>query len=121
MPIGVENGVVIAESEDTVIVEGNHYFPIESVADGVLQPSQHTTVCSWKGTANYYDVVVGDDRNANAHTERGTYMLRRSLERFGFLEPGVLDANNRIIGGNNRTEAAAAVAAAAAGADEGGD
>ena len=65
--------------------------------------------------------ITPDDRNANAHTERGTYMLRRSLERFGFLEPGVLDANNRIIGVNNRTEAAAAVAAAAAGADEGGD
>ncbi len=53
--------------------------------------------------------ITPDDRNANAHTERGTYMLRRSLERFGFLEPGVLDANNRIIGGNNRTEAAADV------------
>ena len=53
--------------------------------------------------------ITPDDRNANAHTERGTYMLRRSIERFGFLEPGVLDANNRIIGGNNRTEAAADV------------
>lgn len=53
--------------------------------------------------------ITPDERNANAHTERGTYMLRRSLERFGFLEPGVLDANNRIIGGNNRTEAAADV------------
>ena len=48
-----------------------------------------------------------DELNANAHTERGTYMLRKSMERFGFLEPGVLDANNRIIGGNNRTETAA--------------
>lgn len=47
-----------------------------------------------------------DELNANAHTERGTYMLRKSMERFGFLEPGVLDANNRIIGGNNRTETA---------------
>ena len=53
--------------------------------------------------------ITPDDRNANSHTERGTYMLRRSIERFGFLEPGVLDANNRIIGGNNRTEAAADV------------
>lgn len=44
--------------------------------------------------------ITPDDRNANAHTERGEYMLRRSMERFGFLEPGVLDANNRIIGGN---------------------
>lgn len=50
-----------------------------------------------------------DDANANAHTERGTYMLRRSMERFGFLEPAVLDANNRIIGGNHRIETAADV------------
>lgn len=53
--------------------------------------------------------IIPDDRNANRHTERGEYMLRRSMERFGFLEPGVLDANNRIIGGNSRTEAAADV------------
>lgn len=50
-----------------------------------------------------------DEHNANAHTERGTYMLRKSLERFGFLEPGVLDANNNVVGGNNRLEAAADV------------
>ena len=56
--------------------------------------------------------ITPDDRNANRHTERGEYMLRRSLERFGFLEPGVLDANNRIIGGNSRTEAAADVLSA---------
>jgi hypothetical protein len=53
--------------------------------------------------------ITPDDRNANAHTERGTYMLRRSIERFGFLEPGVLDADNNIIGGNSRLEAAADV------------
>ncbi len=53
--------------------------------------------------------IQPDARNANRHTERGTYMLRRSLERFGFLEPGVLDANNQVIGGNNRLEAAADV------------
>jgi uncharacterized protein (DUF427 family) len=60
------NGEVIAESTDTVVVEGNHYFPIEAVAEGVLQPSEHTSVCGWKGTANYYDVVVDGRRNANA-------------------------------------------------------
>lgn len=53
--------------------------------------------------------ITPDTENANRHTERGTYMLRRSLERFGFLEPGVLDANGRIIGGNNRTVEAADV------------
>ena len=60
------NGEVIAESTDTVVVEGNHYFPIESVADGVLEASDHTSVCGWKGTANYYDVVVDGRRNPNA-------------------------------------------------------
>jgi uncharacterized protein (DUF427 family) len=54
------NGVVIAESDDTVIVEGNHYFPPESVHQEFFTPSDKTTVCGWKGTANYYDVEVGD-------------------------------------------------------------
>ena len=60
------NGTVIAESDDTVVVEGNHYFPIESVTPGVFTDSDHTTVCPWKGTASYYDVVVDGQRNANA-------------------------------------------------------
>lgn len=60
------NGKVIASSDDTVVVEGNHYFPIGAVADGVLEPSDHTSVCSWKGTASYYDVVVDGQRNGNA-------------------------------------------------------
>jgi uncharacterized protein (DUF427 family) len=60
------NGSVIADSDDTVVVEGNHYFPLDSVAPGVLSESEHTSVCSWKGTASYYDVVVGGERNENA-------------------------------------------------------
>jgi uncharacterized protein (DUF427 family) len=60
------NGTVIATSDDTVVVEGNHYFPVDAVVPGVLQESTHTTVCGWKGTANYYDVVVDGQRNANA-------------------------------------------------------
>ncbi len=60
------NGTVIAQSDDTVVVEGNHYFPLEAVTPGVLSDSLHTSVCPWKGTASYYDVVVGGDRNANA-------------------------------------------------------
>jgi len=59
-------GVVIAESDDTVIVEGNHYFPLESVARDLLQPSDHQTVCPWKGTASYYDVVVDGEVNRAA-------------------------------------------------------
>jgi uncharacterized protein (DUF427 family) len=60
------NGTVIAESDDTVIVEGNHYFPPSSVVDGLLEPVDTTTVCPWKGTASYYDVVVDGARNAGA-------------------------------------------------------
>lgn len=57
---------VIAESSDTVVVEGNHYFPPEALQREYLRPSDHTTVCGWKGTANYYDVVVGGEVNRNA-------------------------------------------------------
>lgn len=60
------NGTVIAESNDTVIVEGNHYFPLGSVDEALLEPSSHTTVCPWKGTANYYTLKVGEARNPNA-------------------------------------------------------
>ena len=52
------NGVVIAESDATVVVEGNHYFPAEAVDARYLAPSDSHTVCHWKGTASYYDVVV---------------------------------------------------------------
>jgi uncharacterized protein (DUF427 family) len=60
------NGTVIAESDDTVVVEGNHYFPPSAVRADVLEPVDTTTVCSWKGTARYYDVVVDGQRNAGA-------------------------------------------------------
>ena len=60
------NGTVIAESDDTVVVEGNHYFPPSAVKAELLQPVDATTVCGWKGTARYYDVVVDGDRNAAA-------------------------------------------------------
>jgi uncharacterized protein (DUF427 family) len=60
------NGVVIAESDDTVIVEGNHYFPKASVTGAELRESAHTSVCPWKGTANYYTLVVDGAENENA-------------------------------------------------------
>ena len=62
----VWNGAVLAESADTVVVENNHYFPVDSLRREHLRTSDHHTVCSWKGTASYYDVVVGDAVNANA-------------------------------------------------------
>jgi uncharacterized protein (DUF427 family) len=60
------NGQIIAESADTVVVEGNHYFPLESVNRAVLEHSQTTTVCPWKGTANYYSLNVDGARNPDA-------------------------------------------------------
>jgi uncharacterized protein (DUF427 family) len=60
------NGTVIADSDDTIVVEGNHYFPPASVTAANLRPSDQHTVCPWKGTASYYDVVVGDDTNPGA-------------------------------------------------------
>jgi uncharacterized protein (DUF427 family) len=62
----VWKGAVIAESQDTVVVEGNHYFPLASVDKTLLEPSTHTSVCPWKGTANYYNLKVNGERNANA-------------------------------------------------------
>jgi uncharacterized protein (DUF427 family) len=60
------NGQVIASSDDIVTVEGNAYFPHEALVQEHLQPSSHTSVCGWKGTAQYYDVVVNGQVNANA-------------------------------------------------------
>lgn len=60
------NGSVIAESNATVVVEGNHYFPAGDVSAGVLEPSDSHTTCPWKGVASYYDVVVDGQRNADA-------------------------------------------------------
>jgi uncharacterized protein (DUF427 family) len=60
------NGAVIADSDACEIVEGNHYFPPEAVRHEHLRPSDHTSVCHWKGTASYYDVVVGGEVNRNA-------------------------------------------------------
>jgi len=60
MATATYDGTLIAQSDDTVIVEGNHYFPMESVDRSLLRESPSTSVCPWKGTASYYDVVVGD-------------------------------------------------------------
>lgn len=60
------NGVTLAESDDTVVVEGNHYFPLDSLASEHFAPSETTTICPWKGTASYYDVVAGSETNGDA-------------------------------------------------------
>ena len=57
---------VIAESNQTVVVDGNHYFPRDSIREAHFTESSHHTVCGWKGTASYYDVVVDGEVNQNA-------------------------------------------------------
>ncbi len=66
MPKAQWNGVTIADSSDTVVVEGNHYFPMASVDASLLKPSNKTTVCGWKGMANYYSIVAGGAENQDA-------------------------------------------------------
>ncbi|HEX3540062.1 MAG TPA: DUF427 domain-containing protein [Acidimicrobiales bacterium] len=60
------NGTVLAESDDTVVVEGNHYFPRDSVKSELLVDSATHTVCPWKGTASYFTVVVDGATNPDA-------------------------------------------------------
>ena len=65
----VWNGVVIAESDDTVVVEGNHYFPVESLNQQYFIASEHRSVCPWKGVATYRSVSVGGQVNRDAAWE----------------------------------------------------
>jgi len=61
----VWNDQVIAESDDTVVVEGNHYFPADSVRGEFFEKTDFTSFCGWKGTASYYSVTVGGKMNKN--------------------------------------------------------
>jgi uncharacterized protein (DUF427 family) len=60
------NGVVIAESDNTEVVEGNQYFPADSIKTEYFQSNDTTSFCPWKGTASYYDVVVNGESNPGA-------------------------------------------------------
>jgi uncharacterized protein (DUF427 family) len=62
----VWNGVVLADSDETIVVEGNHYFPPESVDFSHLESSWMRSLCFWKGLASYYTAVAGGERNRNA-------------------------------------------------------
>ena len=60
------NGTVVAQSDDTVVVEGNHYFPASALAAKFMLPSNTKTMCSWKGQASYYTLFVDGDANPDA-------------------------------------------------------
>ena len=60
------NGQVIAESNDTIVIENNHYFPADTINRDYFQESDHTSVCPWKGTASYYHLAVDGNTNSDA-------------------------------------------------------
>jgi len=60
------NGTTLAESDKTVVIEGNHYFPSDAINKEFFHESNTHTVCPWKGTASYYDVVAGGETNKDA-------------------------------------------------------
>lgn len=66
MPKAIWEGTVLAESEKTIELEGNQYFPPESLKKEFFRESEYHTVCGWKGSASYFDVVVDGNKNANA-------------------------------------------------------
>lgn len=66
MAQAIWNGVVIAESDETIMVEGNHYFPPKAVNKTYFADSSRQTTCPWKGVASYYDVVVDGETNGGA-------------------------------------------------------
>ena len=66
MAKAIWNDAVIAESDNTVMVEGNHYFPLTAVKSEYLEDSNYSTVCPWKGTASYYSLVVDGQKNQDA-------------------------------------------------------
>ena len=66
MVSAIWNGRTIAQSDETVVVEGNHYFPADALDRTLVKPSTTTSVCGWKGTANYYSLVVDGKENKDA-------------------------------------------------------
>ncbi len=66
MPKATWNGVTLAESDDTVVVEGNHYFPASALNREVVRESSMQSECPWKGTASYYTFEIEGERNEDA-------------------------------------------------------
>ena len=60
------NNEILADSDRTIEIEGNQYFPPDSINPEFFKPSAATTICGWKGTANYYDIVAGGATNKDA-------------------------------------------------------
>lgn len=84
----VWNGKVVADSDDTLYLEGNHYFPLESVESGYLETSRLRTLCPWKGIAGYYSLRTGDERAGSAAwTYRHPFpWIRKIRDRVAFTD-----------------------------------
>ncbi len=82
----VFGNTVVADSVDTVVVEGNHYFPPDSLRQEHLRPSRTRTMCPWKGLASYYDVEVDGVASPNAawYYPRPSFLVRRIKGRVAF-------------------------------------
>ena len=66
MPKAIWNGQVLASSDQTIVVEGNHYFPPDAIHPKFFKPSETHTTCGWKGTASYYTIEVDGEQNIDA-------------------------------------------------------
>jgi len=66
MPKAIWNGAVLAESDRTEVIEGNHYFPPASLNRDYFRECEHQSYCGWKGTASYFDLVAGGETNPRA-------------------------------------------------------
>ena len=80
------NDAVLAESDDTVVVEGHHYFPVESLREDYFLPSERRTVCAWKGVASYRSACVDGEVNRDAAWEyrRPSILARKIKNRVAF-------------------------------------
>jgi uncharacterized protein (DUF427 family) len=80
------NGAVLAESDDTVVVENNHYFPVNALHREHFRPSDTHTTCGWKGVASYYDVVVDGTVNKDAawYYPEPKHAAKQILDRVAF-------------------------------------
>lgn len=93
----VWNDKVVAESDDTIVIEGNHYFPPESVDKSLLTDSDLTTECHWKGTAHYYNLVVKDNKSSNAvwyypnPLERSLKRVKKDFSNYVAFYPNIVD------------------------------
>ncbi|WP_151898357.1 DUF427 domain-containing protein [Streptomyces sp. C8S0] len=101
----VWNGTVIAEAPRTVVVEGNHYFPPESLRREYFAESRTRSLCFWKGIARYYDVSVGGQTNPNAawYYPKPNPLARKIKNHVAFWQGVVVEGTPESVQGGSRS------------------